>query len=207
MSERCFNRIVAALFVLLFWMMLASPVYGQIPAKSLQYRKFIHAEIGRVWGLQRPENIAAISAGTIHQESGWNPAAQSPYAKGLTQFTDGTWGDMTRLDPSISALGDVWSPYAAIRAMVVYHNNLWKQFKEEPTGNNNRWAFVLSSYNGGLGNVRKDQRLCKTKPTCDCALWFGHTELYSGRAAWAFKENRGYPRNIIKRWVPLFERY
>jgi hypothetical protein len=35
-------------------------------------------------------------------------------------------------------------------------------------------------------------------------LWFDNVELYSARSPEAFKENRGYPRNILKRWVPLY---
>jgi soluble lytic murein transglycosylase-like protein len=202
MSRRAFNNTMAVLVVLVVWFLMIASATAQIPEKAYAYREAIHSEVLRVWGLHVPENTYSISAGTIHQESAWNPKAQSPYAKGLTQFTDATWGDMRQVDPSI---GNVWDPLDAIRAMVLYHNRLWTSLKDTPVANNNRWAFVLSSYNGGLGWVRRDQALCQGE--CNRLLWFNNVELKSGRAAWAFKENRGYPRNIINRWVPLYRNY
>jgi soluble lytic murein transglycosylase-like protein len=200
MSYRTFNNILAVLATLALLMLFAASASGQIPEKAYAYREAIHSEVLRVWGLHIPNDAYAVAAGTIHQESAWNPRAQSPYAKGLTQFTPGTWEDMRRLDPSISA--DIWDPLAAIRAMTVYHKLLWGQLSDTPTANLNRWAFVLSSYNGGYSWVRRDQALCKTP--CNPGLWFNNVELKSGRAAWAFKENRGYPRNILLRWVPIY---
>lgn len=176
-----------------------------VPARSFKYRKTLHAEINRVWGLSKPSMVVPVSAGTIHQESAWNPLAQSAYAKGLTQFTDATWQDMLRLDPSIGLLGDVFNPTAAMRAMVTYHHALWGTFKA--VDEENRWAFVLSAYNGGPGYVRKDQKLCATMLSCSPLVWWGNVERYSSRARWAFKENRGYPFNILKRWVPLYVQF
>lgn len=177
--------------------------FVQIPQRAYQYRKTLRAEIQRVWGLHLPEDVFAVSAGTIHQESAWNPNAQSPFAKGLTQFTDGTFADVRRIDPTIDA--DVFNPTAAMRAMVVYHKQLWSTFGSLPEANLNRWAFVLASYNGGAGWVRKDQKLCLAP--CDSKLWFGNVELRSGRAVWAYKENRGYPRKILLQWVPIYRRF
>lgn len=182
-----------------------APVMAEdrIPERAYQYRRILRAEVERVWGLHLPEDVFAVSAGTIHQESAWNPLAQSPFAKGLTQFTDGTFADVRRLDATIAA--DVFNPQAAIRAMAVYHKQLYGALSPIPEPKLNRWAFVLSAYNGGLGWVRKDQRLC-LRP-CDSNMWFENTERFSSRAAWAMKENRDYPRKILLRWVPLYRRF
>jgi membrane-bound lytic murein transglycosylase MltF len=59
-----------------------------------------------------------------------------------------------------------------------------------------RWGFVLSSYNGGEGNLNRDKRMAQAKGA-DPKKWWGHVEYFSPRAAWAFNENRGYPRRII----------
>src|SRR3954467_5854155 len=83
----------------------------RIPPGAMTYRKIIHAEVERTWGLRIPPDVVAISAGTIHQESAWNPLAHSAYASGLTQFTDSTWADTVRRDPSIGMLGDIWNPH------------------------------------------------------------------------------------------------
>lgn len=187
-------------FVALVVLLSISNGHAQIPERAYQYRTVLRAEIQRVWGMHLPEDIFAISAGTIHQESAWNPRAESAYAKGLTQFTPATFADMRRIDPSISA--DIWNPQAAIRAMAVYHKRLYSNFRV-PEERLNRWAFTLSAYNGGLGWVWKDQKLCVTP--CNPNLWFGNVETKnSGRAAVFFKENRGYPDKIINRWVPLY---
>lgn len=186
------------LFVLL--LLLPINANAQIPERAYKYRATLHAEIQRVWGLHLPEDIFAISAGTIHQESAWNPRAESAYAQGLTQFTPTTFADMQKIDPSISA--EIWNPQMAIRAMVVYHQWLYSGFLV-PEDQLNRWAFVLSAYNGGLGWVHKDQKICVLP--CNPNLWFGNVEVKNaGRATVFFKENRGYPDKIINRWVPLY---
>jgi len=132
--------------------------------------------------------------------------AHSAFAKGLTQFTDPTWADMIRRDPSIAQLGDVFNPHAAMRAMTTYHRLLWNQLKPN-TSEAERWAFVLSAYNGGPGWVTRDQKICASIPACLPLQWWGNVELHSKRASWAFKENRGYPRNILKRWLPLYSSF
>ena len=67
-----------------------------------------------------------------------------------------------------------------------------------------RWAGILSSYNGGLGWLQRDQRLT-AELGANPARWFGHVELYSTRSAAAFAENRDYVRRILLRWRPLYE--
>src|ERR1051325_2834345 len=174
-----------------------------IPPAAYTYQQMLHEEVERMWGPDKPPDVIGVSAGTIHQESAWNCLAQSPFAKGLAQFTDPTWADMIKRDPSIAELGDVWNPHAAIRAMVTYHHSLWSQFSAVRLADE-RWAFVLSSYNGGLGWVHRDQKLCAQYPGVDPNLWFGNVELHSERSPEAMKENRAYPRAILKRWLPLY---
>ena len=211
MSLRTFNRFMACLTVVFFLLLItASAVAADtIPARAYQYRHILHAEIRRQWGLNMPDIAVAVGAGTIHQESAWSPRAQSPYAKGLTQFTDPTWKDIIKSDPSIAEIGDVWNPHAAIRAMARYHRLLWKQFDAPDLAPHaSTWPFLLSGYNGGPGWVRKDQRLCATKEgLCDPSVWWGNVEKYSSRAPQFIKENRHYVSNILKRWVPLYRNF
>jgi hypothetical protein len=208
------NRVLSVLtVVIVLFLIVASATAAdlrgdQIPSRAYQYRKILRAEILHQWGLHLPADAIAIGAGTIHQESAWRPTAQSPYAKGLTQFTDATWKDMIQIEPSIADLGDVWSPQAAIRALAVYHRRLWSSF---PTvaDEDARWAFVLSGYNGGLGWVRKDQTLTKSQGGNPQLWWATQNgiESHSQRAPWATKENRGYVRNILNRWRLLYARF
>lgn len=67
-------------------------------------------------------------------------------------------------------------------------------------------AMTLSAYNGGLGWLRRDVRLTKTFGL-NPRLWWKHVEtVNAGRAKWAIKENRGYPRRILFLLEPLYEK-
>ena len=164
------------------------------PLAARQYRNDLIREARAVWGLTAP---IALFAGQIEQESAWRPNVCSPYACGLTQFTKdtaewiaGRYGDLSS--------GDRFNPQWAMRAMVRYDHYLYAMVPAAAEARD-RFAFVLSGYNGGLGNLRRDIAICMRTPGCDALRWFGHVELYSNRAAWAFKENRGYPRVILDR--------
>lgn len=183
---------------------VAPAVAQQIPRTARDYKLTIHNEYRKAFGLNTPADAFVIGAGTIHQESAWNPRAQSAYAKGLTQFTPATWGDALLWDPSIADLGDIWNPKAAIRAMAVYHSRLYRTYTPVARTEEDRWAFSLSGYNGGGGNTNKDRRLCAMQLNCDDKRWFGHVELFSGRAPQFKHENREYVYKIWMRWRPLY---
>ena len=55
---------------------------------------------------------------------------------------------------------------------------------------------ILSSYNGGLGWLKKDIKLASSKGK-NPELWWNNVELHSSRADWAIKENRSYPKKIL----------
>ena len=61
-----------------------------------------------------------------------------------------------------------------------------------------RMAFTLSAYNGGLGRVNRDRKKARTLGVDD-RRWFGAVEnVNAGRSKAAFRENRNYPRLILK---------
>ena len=63
---------------------------------------------------------------------------------------------------------------------------------------------TLSAYNGGLGWVWRDQKLAAAQGA-DSARWFDQVERYNaGRHAAAFRENRGYPRLILRTFEPRY---
>ena len=67
-----------------------------------------------------------------------------------------------------------------------------------------RMAMTLSAYNGGLGWVWRDQKLAASQGA-DSARWFDQVERYNaGRHAAAFRENRGYPRLILRTFEPRY---
>lgn len=68
------------------------------------------------------------------------------------------------------------------------------------------FAFALASYNGGIGGIQSDQRICKNTKGCNPNLWFGHVENTSLKKKTAvtgykksfFEINREYPIKILK---------
>lgn len=183
--------------IILIWLLSTSLAVAGIPYDAAKYKRMLIKESQLVFGLDAP---VARLAGQIHQESAWNPTAQSPYADGLTQFTPSTAKWIAQIYPE---LGDPapFSPRWAIRAMVRYDKRLLGQVDADTKCD--AWAMALSAYNGGLGWVKRDAKLAAANDYCPY-LWWDNVELFSNRAKWAFKENRGYPRNILKRWEPMY---
>lgn len=68
-----------------------------------------------------------------------------------------------------------------------------------------RYAFALAAYNGGIGGIQSDQRICRNTKGCNPNLWFGHVEHTSLKKKTAvtgygksfFEINRKYPVNIL----------
>jgi membrane-bound lytic murein transglycosylase MltF len=93
-------------------------------------------------------------------------------------------------------------PHWAIRAMVLYMRQLRKAslgFGEEAH------TVALVKYNGGSGWVAREARAAEAAGD-DPTRWFGHVENYCLRAKWACTENRDYPRKILFRWWPMFQK-
>lgn len=169
-----------------------------VPESSALYRHALQREAAAVFGLDAP---VARFAAQLHQESGWRADARSPYAQGLAQFTPATATWIAQAYPALSP-ADPWDPLWSIRAQVAYMGHLWQGVAGAAT-ECDRWAFALSGYNGGPGWVARDRRLASAKGA-DGSRWFGNTEKHSNRAAWAFKENRAYPRRILLQLEPAY---
>jgi membrane-bound lytic murein transglycosylase MltF len=175
---------------------MATPSYGEpVPSAAKQFQRSLTREAHAFWGLNAP---IALFAGQIHQESLWRPGVSSRFASGLTQFTDSTAEWIAEVYPNQLGGPDVFNPEWSIRAMVLYDLWLYERVPEAAS-EYDRWAFTLSSYNGGLGWVKRDVRLCDAAPGCDPEVWFGNVERHSSRADWAIEENRGYIRILTHR--------
>lgn len=181
------------IIVMLAWGLVVHEAFGQIPADAGKYKRDLIRNARLVWGLDAPISTFAAQ---IHQESGWRPDAKSPVgATGLAQFMPKTADWISGL---FIALQDNQpsNPAWAIRALVEYDRWLYERVPPS-LSHCERMAFVLSAYNGGLGWLQKDVALTRERGA-NPKLWFGHVEMHnSGRADWAFKENRGYPNRIL----------
>ncbi|ATG75836.1 hypothetical protein AN401_07170 [Zobellella denitrificans] len=195
------RRLVVALALLLVLAatLVALPAWGAVPASAQQYQRLLTRSAHAYWGLDAP---IATMAGQIHQESAWRANARSPVgAQGLAQFMPATSEWFATVYPA--ALGDnqPYNPAWALRALVLYDR--WIYARVSGPNQCERWAKTLSGYNGGLGWVQRDQRLAASRGA-DPARWFDHVEHHTSRADWARRENRGYVRNILTRWEPMY---
>ena len=136
------------------------------------------------------------------QESAWDMFAQSPYAKGLRQFTDSTGKWLAQSHCSHLGSFQPFNPDWSMRCGIIYSELLQK--------NNNFGSYCLNrkiaeaEYNGGAWIVWEMQfsnnNLVKAEQIC------GKVLLNNGRkrAKWACKENYGYFVHISRR-QPKYE--
>lgn len=198
------DRLPGWIFLALLLLLLAlmpGLCRADIPAEAQKHRRDLVRLAQREMGLDAP--IATLAA-QIHQESRWNPHAVSPAgAQGMAQFMPGTAVWMAQLRRDLAA-PDPFNPLWAIRGMVVY--DAWLLARVQARGPCDKWAMALCSYNGGLGWCRKDARLASSKGDDPLAWWNSVERHNSGRSAANFRESRGYPRLILRRWEPLYVR-
>lgn len=172
----------------------------RIPAASWQYQRAVTAAAGEFQGIHaNPARLAAL----LHQESAWNPRAQSPFAVGLAQFVPSTAEWLPAVCPEVGRF-DPWDPLQAVRASACYQRHLHRSIRDT-ADECHRWAMVLAAYNGGLGWINRDRRLAAERGA-DPSRWWDHVELHTRRAEWAKKENRGYPRRILLTLEPAYLR-
>ena len=172
----------------------------EIPAAAHRYRADLTRNARAVWGIDAP---TSTFAGQVHQESLWRPDAVSAAgAQGIAQFMPGTSAWIGKAYPELAVRAPM-NPAWGLRAMVIYDRHLWERL-DDAAAPCERMAMTLASYNGGLGWVRRDQRLAAAQGA-DRSRWFGEVERFNaGRNAAAFRENRGYPRLILRHHEPIY---
>lgn len=178
---------------------VAGAACAQVPRDAEKYRRDIVRNARLVWGLDAP---VAVFAAQVQQESEFREDAKSYVgAQGLAQFmpTTATWiaGAYRDLDPP-----EPNNPAWALRALVTYDRHLWE--RTFAANECERAAKMLSSYNGGAGWVARDERAALAAGL-DPLRWFDHVEtVNAGRSASNWRENRGYPRRILRTLAPRY---
>lgn len=194
--------VLAALALLGLWAVLGAVVtaHAAVPERCRAYQRQITAQAHTVFGPAAP--VATLAA-DIEQESACNPRAQSPYAKGLAQFTDSTAADMARRYPTELGPADPFNPSWSIAAQALYLRDLTRQNAGRTECDT--WAFGLAAYNGGAGWLIRDRAAARAQGV-PSDVWFGAVELTPDRrrAQWAITENRGYPRRILLTMTPIY---
>lgn len=190
--------LICAVANLLLWVAVANA--QEIPRAAHQYRSTLIRCARAEWGLNAP---VATFAAQVHQESLWRTDARSQAgAQGLAQFMPATSAWLPEVAPHTGEPAP-YNPGWALRAMVAYDLWLWQRITAVTECH--RMAMTLSAYNGGLGWLNRDKRLAEASGL-DPARWWDHVEtVNAGRAAWAIRENRGYPRRILLTLSPVYE--
>jgi len=190
-----------------------------IPALAKVYIPLLGSVTAALWPTMpdRPTLAAQIEQETcasLTSKKCWNPKAElktsREYGFGLGQLTVtpqfNNFKAAKGWDRSLAGWewSDRFDPAMQLRALVAYDRNLYLQVKFAATPED-RLAFTFSAYNGGLGGVLKDRRMCAAIKGCNPNVWFGHVERHSFRSKTAvkgygqsfFDVNRGYVRNIM----------
>lgn len=139
----------------------------------------------------------AVWASQLYQESLCNPAANSPAgAGGFAQFMKATARDMSK---RLGIDFDRYDARQAIDAGAYYQARLTKTFRRRGRHPEQAYELGAASYNSGLGNVLKSQKLCG-----GARLWAGVSacqDKVTGRHA---AETITYVKRI-KRWTNEME--
>jgi len=131
-----------------------------------------------------------------YQESRLDPAAVSPVgAAGIAQFMPGTWAEVSRQIGSGQISPHMAEP--AIEAGAYYMAQLRKRWSA-PRSEADRHSLALASYNAGLGNILKAQKLAGGAP--DYAQIIKRLPEVTGRHA---KETTTYVMRIWGYWTQM----
>jgi hypothetical protein len=210
---------VAILAGLLFLAFAISARAEEPPVKALPLLPVLGQEIGDHWPAAPARSVFA---GQVEQEtcpslkskSCWSPRAGFKTAReegiGLGQITITARFDnlaaARNLDPSLAdwSYADRYDAKRQLRAMVLMDRGHFSQLKMI-ADDQERLAMSFSAYNGGLGGVLNDRRVCAQAKGCDPQRWFGHVAEHSTKAKVAakgygksfFEINREYVANIL----------
>jgi len=190
-----------------------------LPPNALKYAPTLVQEQQQRWTASpQPDTMA----GQVEQETCislkspgcWNPHTElktsREYGFGLGQVTVtssfNAFNEERALDPSLKnwQWNDRFDPQMQLRGLVLKDRQLYQLVQGAAT-DDDRLAFAYAAYNGGMGGVLSDRRVCAATPGCDSTRWFGqveHTSLkaraaVSGYGQSFFDINRGYVHNIL----------
>lgn len=203
---------------LLFLATVPRAMAAPLPAGAVRYLPVLADEVSERWpAMPMPSMLAA----QVEQESRWKSTAElktsREYGFGLGQFTvayraDGSerfnaWREVKALDAGLAGWqwADRRDPRMQLRAVVVKNRACFRRLRPLLRDDTNALAMCDAAYNGGLGGLYAERRLCAAIASCDPDRWFGNVELHSNksRAKWhgygasAFEINRTHVRNVM----------
>jgi hypothetical protein len=209
-----------ALLVIAVLMLLPALALAQVPPNAVPLLPVLAAEIDRAW----PDLVPRSALGAqIEQETCislkhrfcWSTHAElktaREYGFGLGQLTItrrfNVFEEVKAMDRTLASwqFADRYNAQYQLRALVVKDRQAWGQVQGAATAVD-RLAFAMAAYNGGMGGVLSDRKVCSATRGCDPGRWFGHVERTSlkqkkaaaGYGKSFFEINREYVRNVLE---------
>lgn len=222
--------VIRIFFIAIVCMLSASAAQAPVPKNAIPLLPVLRDELERVWPtFPTPSMLAAQveqeSCISLKHKKCWNTRAEletdREYGFGLGQITItkrfNVFEELKASDKSLSdwAWEDRFNPRMQLRAIVVKDLQAYRNFKWAKD-DRERLAMTFAAYNGGVGSVIKDRKLCQSmgKEKCDPTKWFGHIEKNSfksrivvkGYGKSFYEINREYPV-LIMGLKPRREKY
>jgi len=109
-------------------------------------------------------------------------------ARGVLQVMPATFREIKKKNPDI--LGNIDTAKWNIQAGIYYDSTLYNTWKNEAT-ENDKLAYMFASYNGGIGNVLKAQKIC------NCNTWNELKPAAKQVKTWIYKQSLDYVDKIF----------
>lgn len=211
--------IVLAAFVLLMGNVVHA---AELPPNARLYLPILKAEQAAFWpDMPLPSALGAQveqeTCVSLKSARCWSPRAELRTSRergvGLGQITRTSRFDalaeMVASNPdALRGWGwdskALYDPRFQLRALVLKDKQGWAVIRGADTSTD-RLSFAFAAYNGGIGGVISDRKLCQGTKGCDAGRWFGHVERTSLKAKVVaagygksfFEVNREYVRNVL----------
>ncbi len=215
--------------VLLF-MMTSLAKADEVPARAREYIPVLKQEQVAQWpAMPHPAVLAAQveqeTCPSLKHRMCWNPRAELRTSRergvGLGQITKTDRFDALaeiraasggKLDGWAWERESIYDPRFQLRALVLKDLQTWKALPGW-ANDSERLRATLAGYNGGIGGVLSDRKVCAATPGCDPTRWVGHVEhtsrkakvVASGYGQSFFQINRSYVSNITGPRVVKYE--
>ena len=177
---------------------VAAENFSSLPANAAKYLPILREVSAKKWPEFATPSIFAAqtekeSCINLKHKNCWSPYAEfktsREYGFGFGQITiaykaDGKvrfnkFEELKQMDSELKnwQFVDRYNAYMQFLALVVLNKINYKALANVKTKTEtDKIAMMLAAYNGGLGGITGDIRLCKNTPGCDPERWFGHVE-------------------------------
>lgn len=216
---------------------IANSASSTIPVNAVQQLPILVEVVEDKWAdFPLPASFAALiekeSCITLRHSKCWTPYAElktkREYGFGLGQITIAydakgkvrfnNFDESKRFDPELRnwKYSDRYNPRYQMIALVKHNYFNWQRLGRMNISSDwEQAAMMFSAYNGGLGGLLKDIRLCAATAGCDSSKWFDNVENTSSKAKVAasgygksfFQINREYVKEVLIIRRPKYEPY